>query len=236
MKKLFFLFLLSAQIVQAQTFFYPKLIKQGKDLQALTPANWKVIGSALGDLNRDKIADLVFVLEYNLPIAETRAYGDNETELIKEFQKPRILAVYFKNEQSDKYTIALQNNNFILRANEGGALGEPFKDVSIANNQLSLKFEGGNDWRWKLNYDFNFKANDWFLTKAKNTYYNITSGEVVIKNYDFETRKIKQTKGNMFAIDEPNTETEDILFFNQLRTFNTFKKPWTWEITKDSFL
>jgi len=40
----------------------------------------------------------------------------------------------------------------------------------------------------------------------------------------------------MFAIDEPNAETEDVLFFQNLRTFNTFKKPWTWEITKDNFL
>jgi len=236
MKNLFFLFLLSAQVAQAQTFFYPKLLKQGKDLQALTPANWKVIGSATGDLNHDQTVDLALILEYNLPISETRAYGDNETELIKEFQKPRILAVYFKSEQGNKYTIALQNNNFILRANEGGVLGEPFKEVAIANNQLSLQFEGGSDWRWKLHYDFTFKLNDWFLTKAKNTYYNVSTGEVVIKNYDFETRKMKQTKGNMFAIDEPNAETEDVLFFQNLRTFNTFKKPWTWEITKDNFL
>lgn len=236
MKNLFLALLFCAQITQAQTFFYPKLIKQGKDLATLTPTNWKVIGSATGDLNQDQTADLAVILEYNLPISENRAYGDNETELIKEFQRPRILAIYFKNQQSQKYSISLQNNNFILRANEGGILGEPFKDLSIANNQLSLKFEGGSDWRWKLNYDFTFKVNDWFLTKAKNTYYNVNSGEVVIKNYDFETRKMKQTKGNMFAIDEPNVETEDVIFFEQLRTFNTFKKPWTWEITKDNYL
>ncbi|RYG18608.1 MAG: hypothetical protein EOO07_08570, partial [Chitinophagaceae bacterium] len=92
-------------------------------MDILTPKNWKVIDTAHGDLNNDKAEDLVLILEHLMPVAENRAYGDNETELIKEFQKPRVLAIYFKNKQTGSYSFALQNNNFILRANEGGSMG-----------------------------------------------------------------------------------------------------------------
>ncbi|MFD0940998.1 hypothetical protein [Pedobacter boryungensis] len=220
----------------AQTFTYPKLNTQGTDIRAFTPANWKVIDTAFGDLNNDKVEDLVFVLEFNNPIIEKRAYGDGETELIKEFQKPRILAVYFKNARSNNYKFAMQNNNFILRSQEGGELGEPFKNLTIENNSLNLAFEGGSNWRWKLNYQFKYQNKDWVLTQANNIYYNITSGEMTDKLYDFVNKKMKLTSGNIFARNNLNDVSEETLYYAQLRTLNNFKKPWTWEITKDNFL
>ncbi len=220
----------------AQSFFYPVLSKQANSLEAIVPAKWKIIDTAFGDLNRDKKEDLALVLEYNLPITENRAYGDNETELIKEFQRPRILAVYFKDVKSNRYIFAMQNNNFILRANEGGEISEPFKKVKIAHDNLQLAFEGGGLWRWKLNYEFKYVNKNWALVQANNTSYNPSSGELNDKNYNFIERRIKQTTGNMFARNAANQVDEEILYFTQLKTLNNFKKPWTWEITKDNFL
>ena len=228
--------LLCSQFCRAQSFTFPKLVAQGTTIDKLTPTNWKLIDSASGDLNNDKTDDLVLVLEFDKPVTEKRAYGDNETELVKEFQKPRILAIYFRNTKTGKLSFALQNNNFMLRANEGGALGEPFKKINIANNCLNISFEGGNDWRWKLNYQFKYQTKDWHLIFANNTYYNATTGEMVDKAYNFNTRRLIETKGNLFTRSNANQTTEEILYFSQLRTFNSFRKPWTWEITKDNFL
>ena len=58
----------------------------------------------------------------------------------------------------------MQNNNFILRENEGGEVGEPFKALEIANNTLNLAFEGGGLWRWKLNYEFKYQDKKTSLT------------------------------------------------------------------------
>ena len=234
MKYLILFFLMSWQISIAQTFSYPKLNKQEKDLQSLIPKNWKIIDTAFGDLNNDKTEDLALVLEYYLPITENRAYGDNDTELIKEFQRPRILAIYFK--KLDKYTFVIQNNNFILRSEEGGTMGDPFKNINIANHNLYLAFEGGSNWRWKLNYEFKFQNNDWNLISANNMYYNSDSGEMTEKKYNFIERKVYLTTGNLFNRAAANQVGEEIIYFSGLRTFSTFKKPWTWEITKDNFL
>lgn len=200
------------------------------------PKDWKIIDTATGDLNNDSVDDLAFVIEYHLPITENRAYGDNDTELIKEFQQPRVLAIYFKNKISGKYIFASQNNNFILRSKEGGSMGDPLKSIDIDHQHLRLSFEGGNQWRWKLNYEFKFQNKEWGLIAANTTYYHHISGEMTEKKYDFLDRRVFQTIGNIFNRSAGNTATEEILYFTGLRTFNTFKKPWTWEITKDNFL
>ncbi len=236
MKYILILLLIGTKVCFAQQFNYPNLTKQAKDLQSITPQKWKVIATAYGDLNNDQTEDLSIILEYNLQISENRAYGDNETEIIKEFQRPRVLAVYFKNSKSGNYVLEMQNNNFILRENEGGEVGEPFKALEINNNTLSLAFEGGGLWRWKLNYEFKYQDKTWALIKAKNTAYNPASGELTAKNYNFLERKTTATYGNIFARDAANEEREENLYFSQLKTLSSFKKPWTWEITTNNFL
>jgi len=233
-----FLFLLLSlfcfQSAKSQTFEYPKLTVQGNTIAKLIPNNWMAIDTIYGDLNNDRLEDLVLVLEFKDAIHEVRAYGDSDTEIIKEFQKPRILAIYFKNAQH-QYVFALQNNNFILRAKEGGVYGDPYQGISIANNTLNLNFVGGSNWRWKLDYHFKYQRHDWILVAAKNRYYHNTSGELDEKNYDFITKKVSATSGN-FKEDNANQTVVEELHFTQLKTFSTFKKPWTWEIMKDNFL
>ncbi len=233
-----FLFLILSlfcfQSAKSQTFEYPKLITQGNTIAKLIPNNWMAIDTIYGDLNHDKLEDLVLVLEFKDAIHEVRAYGDADTEIIKEFQKPRILAIYFKNAQH-QYVFALQNNNFILRAKEGGVYGDPYQGISIANNTLNLNFVGGSNWRWKLDYHFRYESHDWILVAAKNRYYHNTSGELDEKDYNFITKRVSETSGN-FKEDNANQTVVKELNFTQFKTFSTFKKPWTWEIMKDSFL
>lgn len=236
MKYLSIIFIFLTTIAKSQIFSYPQLSKQGKNIEALIPANWTAIDTAYGDLNNDNLDDLAIIFEYKLPITENRAYGSNDTELIKEFQRPRVLAIYFKHTQSGKYTLVTQNNNFILRANEGGSLGDPLKNLSIAANKLFLKFEGGANWRWILNYEFKYSNSDWNLVKANNIYYNANSGEMTNRQYNFLARKMRIISGNLADKDGNNLVNEETLFFTSFKTLANFKKPWTWEISTDNFL
>lgn len=232
---IFFMLILIANFSFAQKFNFPKLIKQGENLIHLIPKNWKLIDSVQGDLNRDNHKDLVLILEYHTPINEDRAYGNFEIELITETQKPRILAIYFK-DTNNKYRLAVQNNDFVLRSEEGGKMGDPLKGLRIEDNKLTLSFEGGNEWRWKLNYEFEYQQKEWNLVTANNVYYHKDSGEMVDKQYDFVDRTIKTVVGSIFNRNISNATEEDILIFGSVRTLNDFKKPWTWEVTKDNYL
>lgn len=218
----------------SQSFKYPLMNAQGKTIKALIPPQWKVVDSAFGDLNNDKVDDLALIIEFYAAVKENRAYGDNTTELITELQRPRILAVYFKTGRN--YRIVTQNNNFVLRSEEGGAMGDPLRPMSITENKLSLAFEGGGTWRWKLGYSFKYLNKDWQLTNANNYSYHSTSGEMNDKQYDFLAKKrmvtIGQTDNGLLT----NETTEQPLTLKALRTFANFKKPWTWELGPDEYL
>lgn len=234
--KLILFFLLCHTAIYAQPFIFPELPASGKSLEALIPSNWKVIDSVYGDLNNDNIKDMAFVIEFYRPVKENRAYGDNNTELITEVQRPRILAIYFKKSAGGAYRLATQNNNFMLRSEEGGAMGDPLRPMHIKANQLSLSFEGGGNWRWILNYSFKYFDKDWQLVQANNYAYHSSSGEKNDKQYDFINKTRKVITGTMNQSILADTTFEEPLTIKTLRTFNSFKKPWTWEIKTDEFL
>ncbi|QDW24639.1 hypothetical protein [Pedobacter sp. KBS0701] len=229
--------MLCVQISFAQkTFIFPKIKTQGTSVEQFTPANWMIIDQVEGDLNNDGSADLAVVFEYNKPIDETRVYGDNSSAIIKETQKPRILAIFFKDKSTGALSLSTQNNDFILRSEEGGKLGDPLQQIAIKDQQLYLRFQGGSEWRWELGYTFKFENKDWFLTSAINLYFNQNSGDMTERVYDFKTRELFTTVGNLHRRDIANRRTSEVLYFSQLRTFKTFKKPWAWEIMPNVYL
>lgn len=229
--------MLCVQIGFAQkTFIFPKIKAQGASAEQFTPVNWTVIDQVYGDLNNDASDDLAVVFEFNKTIDETRVYGDNNTDIIKETQKPRILAIFFKDKSTGVYSLSTQNNDFILRSEEGGKLGDPLQQIAIKDQQLYLRFQGGSEWRWELGYTFKFENKDWFLTSAINLYFNQNSGDMTERVYDFKTRELFTTVGNLHRRDIANRKTSEVLYFSQLRTFKTFKKPWAWEVMPNVYL
>ncbi|UKT65359.1 hypothetical protein [Pedobacter mucosus] len=218
------------------TFKFPKVISRGLTINQLTPNNWNVIDTSHGDLNNDQSIDLALIFEYDKPVSETRVYGDNTTAIINETQKPRILAIYFKDKLTGNYNLSVQNNDFILRSEEGGKHGDPLQRIAIKDQQLYLRFQGGSDWRWELGYTFKFENKDWFLTNAINLYYNQNNGDMTERIYDFKTRELFTTNGNLNRRDIANQRTSEVLYFSKLRTFKTFKKPWAWEIMPNVYL
>ncbi|MCX3265277.1 hypothetical protein [Pedobacter agri] len=233
----FFMLMLFVQVSFAQkTFLFPKVKSSGSSVEQLTPNNWTVIETTSGDLNGDGSDDVAVIYESDKITDEARTYGDNNSEIIKETQKPRILAIYFKDKVTGGYRLSTQNNDFILRSEEGGKLGDPLNQIGIKDQQLYLRFQGGAEWRWEMGYTFKFENKDWFLTSAINLYFNQNTGDMTERVYDFKTRELFTTVGNLHRRDVANRKTSEVLYFSQLRTFKTFKKPWAWEIMPNVYL
>ncbi|RYD77161.1 MAG: hypothetical protein EOP55_09895 [Sphingobacteriales bacterium] len=233
----FFMLMLFVQVGFAQkTFLFPKVKPSGSSVEQLTPNNWTVIETTTGDLNGDGSDDVAVIYESDKITDEARTYGDNNSEIIKETQKPRILAIYFKDKVTGSYRLSTQNNDFILRSEEGGKLGDPLNQIGIKDQQLYLRFQGGAEWRWEMGYTFKFENKDWFLTSAINLYFNQNTGDMTERVYDFKTRELFTTIGNLHRRDVANRKTSEVLYFSQLRTFKTFKKPWAWEIMPNVYL
>ncbi|PST82176.1 hypothetical protein C7T94_15355 [Pedobacter yulinensis] len=239
MKYLLILLLVSCLVVSLpaqQPFVFPALKKAGMNLQDLIPKNWYAIDTAYGDLNGDQVSDVVLVLEHRNAVREHRAYGDNTTEIIAEHQRPRMLAAYFATKNKALLRLALQNNDFVLRASEGGKLGDPYRDVSIDKGALRMRFSGGNSWRWNLDYQFRYKGTAWVLTAANSEYFHQETGEMTSRSFDFILQEVEVVSGSIHSRASGNATFRESLRDEPMRTFLTFKKPWAWEILPGTYL
>jgi hypothetical protein len=99
-----------------------------------------------GDLNRDGIEDGIEMYEDD--------NGDREL-------------VLFLGTKKGSFKKVATNSSVVLRADEGGARGDPFMDVVIKNGYFSVEHYGGAAHRWKTITTFKYSKakKNWFLHK-----------------------------------------------------------------------
>jgi len=131
--------------------------------------NHSILMMKSGDLNRDKIDDMVVILKDN---AE-----DNET---REEETPRPLYL-FLGQKKGGYTLVAKNNRVVLGKDSGGVFGDPLNGVSIKNGYFSIEHYGGSNWRWTQisTFVYNPKYKDWTLHKLGNTSYHTSEPELI---------------------------------------------------------
>jgi len=236
MKQLFtliFLFLLG--VVWGQKFSYPSIKKQGSTVADFVPQGWKILDSASGDLNKDKLVDFAVILQHKDGIKILKSEeGDSETVTTQ----PRMLIILFRCNSSNKYMLKEQNNSFILN-NDNSTMEEPYQSIKIINGALRLDFQlFSNMGSWFItssSYIFRYQNNDFFLIGAEYKSFNRANQDYEDYSYNFSTKEWSLTTGNESSNTKPKVEWHK-LDLKVLKTFSTFKKPFTWEVTKDIYL
>lgn len=143
-------------------------------IQDMSPEGWTVLESGgekairEGDLNKDGNSDLAFIIE---------GTGTNGRSA------PRTLIVAF----GPEYDFKIEAKNAILKADEGGVMGDPFNGIEIKNGSLYLHFLGGSAWRWENSYQFRFQDGDFYLIGATKSFFNINTNEGTKKDYNLLT-------------------------------------------------
>ncbi len=245
MKKLFFaaLLLFAAQITFAQEDFifpkasdYPVLKAEGSKLEDFVPKGWEIMDKTFGDLNGDKEADCVVVVNGT----DKKFIQKNEGLGMDPFNtNPAILAVLLKDKNG--YRLALQNNE-IAHPPEGPTASYPFSAMSIKRQVLEIDFEhmlsaGG----WGATYStFKFKliGGEFKMIGADKREFMRNSGDGEERSYDFLTRKIKVVTGNMME-DNPRkmkTRWRTLPAKVKAPTLRTVGQSESWEIERDYFL
>jgi hypothetical protein len=184
-----------------------------------------------GDLNGDKNDDIAFIIQYKDSVSIEKIEFEEIDTVITQ---PRILIIAFFNPINKEYELIEQNNSFVLN-HDNPNMDEPFQDIVITKGILRLDFAifmnmGG--WGMSNNsYKFRYQKNEFKLIGSDYNYTNRGSGEIENRSYNFLTKKVEKSTGNISSDKEKKILRS--FKFHTLKTFKTFNQPFTFEVEKD---
>lgn len=137
----------------------------------------KVIGEAMGDLDKDGIDEKVIILN---------------TGLDGEIGTQRTLLIYKK--KQDKWALWHSSQGPILDSAHGGMMGDPFISVDIQRGAIVIDHFGGSRHKWSYTHRYRFNNKAWYLIGATINYgapcegffefdFNVTTGKAIYKTY-----------------------------------------------------
>ena len=152
------------------------------------PANYSVVDSVSGDLNKDCIAELVVV--YNIG-------PENEIDGI-----PRELIIY---KMSDgKWKEWKKSDQTLYGSKDGGMMGDPFGKIEIENGILLISQNGGSSWKWGFTDKYRFQDGEFYLIGYSSNAgklceywedvdFNLSTGKMIVEK-EFEVCETKVQK------------------------------------------
>jgi hypothetical protein len=126
--------MLAADVEQQCEIKFAKFIQKGND----------IVDTVQGDYNVDGKVDIVLITE------DKKKPEVNRTLIILE-------------NTGDNYKLVAKTNKAIMCASCGGVFGDPFADISLKRNILTIDHYGGSSWRWAHTYTFRFQKDEWQL-------------------------------------------------------------------------
>jgi hypothetical protein len=217
-----------------QTFSYPIIKTTASQVSDFIPSGWALLDTAMGDLNKDGIADIALVIQFR-DSARITLIGYNDVDTV--FAQPRMLLIAFYNNNGKEFHLVEQSNTFIL-SHDDPNMEEPFQDISITKGILQIDFNifmNSGGWGTFINsYKFRYESNEFKLIGADYHYINRGSGETEDRSYNFLTRRVKISKGTISS-DKSKTKMQTIST-TELKTFKTYIQPFSWKIEKDFYL
>ncbi len=165
--------------------------EQEKTLQISTDELTKgALAYAKGDLDKDSIKELAVVNNVN------KSNDDGtKRELIIYKNKNGVWMEWYK------------SSTAIMGDADGGVMGDPFEDIAINNNVLSISHWGGSSWMWGYDHKFRYQNNEMELIGVTSTFGKRCEEE---EEFDFNvsTGHINYTN-KVFTCDDEGNEKEE---------------------------
>lgn len=212
-------FLLNAQ---ESRYVFPNFLDE--NLKSIENSkSWKIIQKAIGDLNKDGFKDVTLILESTDNISEKRC---KDCEVSK--SRARIILILFKTNDIEK--VAIQNNKFIARGNEGGMLPYLEPELKIENNELTIYYQYT---RSNQSYTFKWNNNQMLIKEAESNGVHGATGNFEFDSYNFKKGEIITRTGN---ISEEGEKIKIIKFSAKPKSLSEFGYMYDWEIVENKFL
>lgn len=201
-------------------------------LESFIPEGWDVRKKVKGDLNKDGIEDVAMVLQST----DLRLFMGEEPMRIN--ANPNKLIILFGQKKKGCFTLNVKSETFILKHDQEN-MDDPFEDISISKGTLKISFTefynmGGSD-SGSYSYLWRFQEGEFKLIGANSTVHNRMSGDGVEASVNFSTNKYSLTSFNIADEEVEEVKTWKKLNLKELKTFSTFKQPWSWKINEDLY-
>ena len=194
--------------------------EKANKVEEFIPKGWKKLIVKKGDLNKDKIDDIVLVIEKNDSINIKKSESTYEASVVHNFN-PRIILVLFKDKDSQYNLVAKNEDGFIVsegRSYEEGfeKLASPNNDklsdsIAIKNNILHIYtyFEATRSYN-STEYIFRYQNNRFELIGLEVNTDGAGGGYLESSNYsfNFSTKKLKKylSREDMTTEEKPKEE------------------------------
>ncbi|MGL5812593.1 MAG: hypothetical protein ACRCYW_04570 [Aeromonas sp.] len=140
--------------------------------------NSKVIGEAIGDLDKDGLDEKAIVLD---------------TGLDGEIGTQRTLLIYKK--KQNKWDLWHSSQGPVLDSAHGGMMGDPFVGIEIKRGTIVIDHFGGSNRKWNYTHRYRFNGKEWNLIGATINYgapcegffefdFNVVTGKAIYKTYE----------------------------------------------------
>ena len=148
--------------------------------------------------------------------------GDNieEKVLMSENKDGQRMLQIFKQNNSSEWKLWHSFDNIVINSNDGGAMGDPFAEISVSNRVISVSHDGGGGrfaWQYLHKYRYDKKDKTWRVIGATIAYLD-KSKKVETLDYNLSTGKAIYT-ANCIGDDENQDECIDI------KNFTFYVKP-----------
>ncbi len=208
-----------------QAFQYPVIPNAGSGINGFKPDGWEITDTAFGDLNKDGRKDVALVLQYQDTVMEILP-----PVTIAKPSIPRILVIAFQRRDGG-YSLATQNNLFLLRSKEIDVPGESGVGLSIDKKEVLhihyILFHGD------VEYKFRYQKSDFYLIGYDQ--HGIAGGESMTDEYNFLTKKHFHESYFLYGNKKPESGMERITA-PPLQSFKTFIRPGTWPEEEDGMV
>jgi hypothetical protein len=155
MRNAFFLllfFAININGLQAQDKQLPKEL-----LSFVTPGK-EMLDFTKADLNGDGRQDYILILK--MTGEDTLTFDNNN------WDAPRPLLLITR-QADNKLKLAVTNDDLVLCRHCGGAMGDPFMELSSKPGEFTLEFYGGSSWKWGQTITFRYDKmkKNWFVQR-----------------------------------------------------------------------
>ena len=169
------------------------------------PINYSVVDSVRGDLNHDKIDELV--VAYN-----TMKIQDADDENVS-----RELIIYKK--VNGSWITWKKSAQALMGSRDGGMMGDPFEAIEIINGILLVSQNGGSSWKWGHTDKYRFQEDTFYLIGYSGSFgksceywtnvdFNLSTGKLII-NKEFESCE-NDAEGKIYKSEKETVYKKDL--------------------------